>query len=118
MWASLIKSETKCTNDTKDIEFKHNIPKPLYKVTRHKLKLYNTSYDDWEYNYFKHILNILQIIKSNKIITPRNDIELIFLFGQFLYEVSSGHISPYLEPINENLYKTYLIKRESYTKDE
>jgi len=121
MWASLITSETKNTNDTNDKEFKYIIPNPVYPVNKvNRYKLYNTSYDNWEYHYFEHILNILQILKSNKIIVLNtyNNIELIYLLGQFLYEISSGYISPYLKPIPEQLYKTYLIKRESYTKDE
>ena len=78
-------------------------------------------HDTWEWAYFRHLLELREIFVSGMcFVNPNIDVETLYTpeffenFSQFVYEASSRHISPYLEPLSERLleeYSKYLIKR-------
>lgn len=81
----------------------------------------NHSRDTWEHAYFRQLLDLRKIFISHiHAISPHTNTDLFrtadFMdnFAQFLYEESSGYISPYIGQLSEhteNCYDKYLIKR-------
>lgn len=73
-----------------------------------KRRSYN--YNMWEYAYFPHLLEMYNLIYDEW--TPKD----MFNFCKFIYNVSSGEISPYLNDMTkeqELIYFGYIIKRNS-----
>lgn len=76
----------------------------------------NISHGAWEYIYFNHILDLLNIFSSYskklKLNIDTNSFRVINSFSRFIYKCSSGKISPYIENFNtsiDNIYKEYTI---------
>ena len=115
---SELDDEDKTTQDKPDLSF---IPIPRLSF-RNALNCRKPvpSYGVWEYNYFKHILDLKDIFSHN-IKKLGLDIETdssYFLdnFGRLIWESSSGEVSPYLDKLDETLENVYFefdIKRNN-----
>lgn len=85
---------------------------PKYNFTCPPSKRGNYNYDRWEYAYFSHLVNMYRIVcEDSKAWDPKS----MYKFFLFIYYVSSGKISSYLDDNNEelsDLYYEYLIKRK------
>lgn len=70
----------------------------------------NYNYNMWEYAYFPHLLEMYNLIYDEW--TPKDMLN----FCRFIYRVSYGEISPYLNDMTEEqelLYFEYIIKRNN-----
>lgn len=88
--------------------------KPKYIIKRPPKKRGDCSYDRWEYSYFPHLVNMYRIICQDD--SSWDSIEM-YEFFRFLYDVSSGEISGYLDNLTkeqEEAYHEYRIKRNEY----
>jgi len=65
----------------------------------------NCNYDRWEYAYFPHLVNMYRIFSGDQ--TAWDPFEM-HQFFRFIYNVSSGEISDYLDELNENDREDYL----------
>lgn len=87
--------------------------KPKYVISRPPKKSGNCSYDRWEYSYFPYLIEMYKILCEEDDET-KWDSKLMHHFFRFIYDVSSGEISRYLNELSEEqyeLYSEYLIKR-------
>lgn len=90
-------------------------------MSKEKKKKYgsHSSYDAWEYSYFQYILDLHDIFTKNIDqfgIKGVNTANFIDVFSHFIYDCSSGEISPFLDklPLHiENLYSEFDIKRNN-----
>lgn len=76
-----------------------------------KRKLFSKkSFDTWELSFFPYLLEMYKIVHGDDL-NPKD----MYIFFKYLYDVSSGDISPFLiEMDNElqQLYTDYYIKRQ------
>lgn len=70
----------------------------------------NASYDDWEFSYFKHLINMRNIfikytsdIITDDMYTP----EFFEYFCSMIYEGSSGYVSSYINNLTEKELQDY-----------
>lgn len=70
----------------------------------------NSSYDVWEYTYFRHILDLKDIFsqRAAKLNIETESVDFLNIFSQFIRDCSSGEISPYVEDLTEDDNEYYL----------
>lgn len=79
----------------------------------------NVSYHLWEYTYFQHILDLKEIFSkcSQMLDIDINTVNFLNTFSHFIRDNSSGHISPYIEHLNENsnhIYSNFTTLRNEF----
>ena len=79
----------------------------------------NVSYHLWEYTYFQHILDLKAIFSkcSQMLDIDINTVNFLDIFSHFIRDNSSGHISPYIEHLNENsnhIYSNFTTLRNEF----
>jgi hypothetical protein len=88
--------------------------KPVYRFEQPPQKRRSCNYDRWEYSYFPYLMEMYRILCHGEI--DWNP-PLMHDFFRFIYHVSSGEISKYLEQHTEEqseAYFKYLIKRNDF----
>jgi hypothetical protein len=69
----------------------------------------NVNYDSWEYSYFPYLVDMYNIAFNDPVLEPY----CMRKFFMFLFENSSGKISPFLRDMNideEQAYQEYKMK--------
>ena len=99
----------KCTEYTTNFPIIQNF-RPTCVRNRIPRKNCNSSYDVWEYKYFRHILNLKDIFSSlaSKLNIETNSVDFLNVFSRFIRDYSSGEISPYLDDLTEEDKEYYL----------
>ena len=87
-----------------------NIPRNRYSHRHQNSKInIQNSYNTWEFIYFNHLIELKSIIDRYFSILDIDTNTYYFIdnFFQFIRECSSGEISNYIEPLNEDDEKLY-----------
>ena len=98
-----VDQEQKVFNEYETVTFANE--KPKFNITRPPKKPRNYSYDIWEYAYFPHLVKMYKIFSGNENAWDPVDMHHYF---RFIYDVSSGEISKYLDDITEKQHDAYL----------
>jgi hypothetical protein len=87
--------------------------KHTYREEQPPPKRGDRNYNRWEYAYFPHLVEMYRILCNNEF---EWDPPPMYQFFEFIYYVSSGEISEYLEKPTEEQHEAYLeyqIKRNN-----
>lgn len=105
-YADIVKRDEKQGEQQESDGVKPDVKKPV-----EDRKGGNYNYNVWEYAYFPYLVEMYKLLYDEWTAKDMSD------FCQFIYRVSSGKISPYLNDMTkeeEELYFAYIIKRNNF----
>jgi hypothetical protein len=62
------------------------------------------NYDNWEYAYFPYLVDMYKLAFNDPILEPY----CMYKFFRFIYENSSGYVSPFVRELNDNEEQQYI----------